>query len=278
MTGDKRALKSPYAAADATSSHEMPVSDCRTHWLQNLTLRRTVVMLFKTKNRNGARQKTKFTAGVQNRAAEPAKEKSLQRVAAIGELALVTNQAEAMVAGRQVLALSKKAAANRRNAQLSTGPRTKEGKSRSRQNAVKHGILSSALLILDGDGAEDRSEFDELLSALRRDLAPVGMLEEMLVEKIAVCWWRQKRALKCEAGLVRRAFVTDPGRQLHESLSRNLGLSTDPELANHLSLPLGADLDLILRYETANQRSWSTPSISWSACSGLAEGNMCLHR
>lgn len=124
-------------------------------------------MLFKTKNRNGARQKTKFTAGVQNRAAEPAKEKSLQRVAAIGELALVTNQAEAMVAGRQVLALSKKAAANRRNAQLSTGPRTKEGKSRSRQNAVKHGILSSALLILDGDGAEDRSEFDELLSALR---------------------------------------------------------------------------------------------------------------
>lgn len=80
------------------------------------------------------------------------------------------------------------------------------------------------------------------------------MLEEMLVEKIAVCWWRQKRALKCEAGLVRRAFVTDPGRQLHESLSRNLGLSTDPELANHLSLPLGADLDLILRYETANQR------------------------
>jgi len=29
----------------------------------------------------------------------------------------------------------------------------------------------------------------------------------MLVEKIAVCWWRQKRALHCEAGMVRKQFA-----------------------------------------------------------------------
>lgn len=79
-----------------------------------------------------------------------------------------------------VVSLSRKAAANRRNAQLSTRPRTEEGKSRSRLNAVKHGILASAVLITAGEGAEDPAEFNELFSALQRDLAPVGRLEEMM--------------------------------------------------------------------------------------------------
>ena len=79
----------------------------------------------------------------------------------------------------------------------------------------------------------------------------------MLVEKIAVCWWRQMRALRCEAGLVRRAFAPNPGRELEESLDRKMGFGPSPELAaikDHLSLPLGADLDRILRYETTIQR------------------------
>jgi len=95
-----------------------------------------------------------------------------------------------------------------------------------------------------------------LVSLTRRDLAPVGVLEEMLVENIAVCWWRQKRALRCEAGLVRRAFAPDPGRQLEESLGREMVFGPSPELAaikDHLSLPLGADLDRILCYETTIQ-------------------------
>jgi hypothetical protein len=151
----------------------------------------------------------------------------------------------------------KKVEANRRNAKQSTGPKTEEGKSRSRFNALKHGILASALLITKGEGAEDPAEFDELLDGLRRDLAPVGALEEMLVEKLAVCWWRQKRALRCEAGLVRRAFLPDPARERSEILSRSLGYGSNPELAtikDHLSLPLDGDLDLILRYETTIQR------------------------
>ena len=156
-----------------------------------------------------------------------------------------------------VISLSKRAVANRRNAQRSTGPSTEEGKSRSRRNALKHDVLASALLITEGEGAEDPAEFDELLGGLRRDLAPVGTLEEMLIEKIAVCWWRQKRVLRCEAGLVRRAFLPDPGRQVKECLSSAIGLGPHPELAaikDHLSLPLSADLDRILRYETTIQR------------------------
>jgi hypothetical protein len=151
-----------------------------------------------------------------------------------------------------------KLAANRRNAQLSTGPRTEEGKRRSRRNALKHGVLASALLITEGEGAEDPAEFNELLDGLRRDLAPVGNLEEMLVEKIAVCWWRQKRVLSCEAGLVRRAFV--PNLQYQGMLDRlaNQGLLVPtPErdaIKDHLRLPSSDDVGRILRYETANNR------------------------
>ena len=52
----------------------------------------------------------------------------------------------------------RRVAANRRNCQKSTGP-TERGKSHSRWNAVKHGILSKALLIIEGPGAEDVAAF-----------------------------------------------------------------------------------------------------------------------
>lgn len=34
-----------------------------------------------------------------------------------------------------------------------------EGKNRSRQNALKHGIVASALLITTGEGAEDPADW-----------------------------------------------------------------------------------------------------------------------
>ena len=42
------------------------------------------------------------------------------------------------------MATEAQTAANRRNAESSTGPRTKEGKSRSSRNAVTFGIYSAA--------------------------------------------------------------------------------------------------------------------------------------
>jgi hypothetical protein len=149
----------------------------------------------------------------------------------------------------------KKLEANRRNAQLSTGPTTEEGKSWSRRNALKHGILASALLITEGEGSEDPAEFEELLGSLHHDLAPVGALEEMLLEKVAVCLWRNKRALKCEAGLVRRE-IAGPARQLDDlvQLSASGAKPEHAAITDHLSLPLGPKLDRILRYEATIQR------------------------
>ena len=68
----------------------------------------------------------------------------------------------------------RKIAANRRNSRRSTGPKTKEGKSHSRWNSHKHGILAKALLVTDGPGAENVAEFYELLDGLRHHYKPKG--------------------------------------------------------------------------------------------------------
>src|SRR5256885_551006 len=45
-------------------------------------------------------------------------------------------------------------AANRRNSQLSTGPKTDEGKARSRRNALKHGLTGEGVALPDEAAAE----------------------------------------------------------------------------------------------------------------------------
>ena len=95
--------------------------------------------------------------------------------------------------------------ANRENAKLSTGPKTGKGKSAVKWNALKHGLLAREVVIRTGDGEESRSEFETLLESLTDDLQPEGALEGMLVEKIAVCYWRLRRALRCEVGAIRGA-------------------------------------------------------------------------
>jgi len=96
-----------------------------------------------------------------------------------------------------------KLAANRLNAQKSTGPRTAAGKARVRLNALKHSILVSEVVIRAGEGAEEAEAFEALLAELKDDLAPAGTLEELLVEKLAVIVWRWRRVLRYELGAIR---------------------------------------------------------------------------
>lgn len=99
-----------------------------------------------------------------------------------------------------------KLAANRRNALKSTGPRTPEGKATVSVNALKHGLLAREAVILHGDGKEDPGEFAALLKALTTSAAPEGPMEEILVERIALCYWRLRRACRCEVGMLREGL------------------------------------------------------------------------
>ena len=77
----------------------------------------------------------------------------------------------------------------------STGPRTPKGKERSKYNALKSGIFSK-VIVLKG---ESRGTFDKLLNGLFSDSQPVGELEQILVEKIAILVWRYRRLIVTEA-------------------------------------------------------------------------------
>lgn len=81
----------------------------------------------------------------------------------------------------------------------STGPRTRQGKQRSKNNAITHGIFSKAVLLK----GESQVEFDSLLSGLRNSLQPVGKLEELFVEMLAAFFWRYRRLLLEEGAKIR---------------------------------------------------------------------------
>jgi hypothetical protein len=90
--------------------------------------------------------------------------------------------------------------ANRRNCRSSTGPKTAQGKIQSRMNAVKHGLRSSLVVVRGLQVRERTKDFQKLREQLYLELAPVGPVEELLVERIVTAQWRIRRALVAEAG------------------------------------------------------------------------------
>ncbi len=131
--------------------------------------------------------------------------------------------------------------ANSRNAQRSTGPRTPAGKARVKFNALRHGLLAKSVILPIRSRSEKRSHFDALLIQLIDELKPVGILEDMLVEKIAVSYWRLRRALRAEGG-----EISDRIRRF-----RRYQLTTDPATR---AIPSSPDTLNILRYENAIER------------------------
>jgi len=108
-----------------------------------------------------------------------------------------------VVSSRQILA-------NRANAKKSTGPVTAVGKERSARNALKHGLLSAHVVVAGGDEAENPEEFQTLLDALLDKFKPSDVIERTLVERVAGCFWRLRRAQRFEAGAIRQSL--DEGR------------------------------------------------------------------
>ena len=92
---------------------------------------------------------------------------------------------------------ARKAEANRQNALKSTGPKTPEGKTAIRLNAVQHGLLAEEILL----PGEDEAALRKLGERLRTELQPVGELENLLVDRIISAHWRLRRLGRVEAGI-----------------------------------------------------------------------------
>jgi hypothetical protein len=87
--------------------------------------------------------------------------------------------------------------ANHANAQKSTGPRTEEGKQRSRFNGLRHGLTGQVSVMTD----ENRAAHDDFCDPIINHLAPEGPLETQLAQLIAQDHWRLNRIQAIEDGL-----------------------------------------------------------------------------
>src|SRR6516162_4360943 len=87
--------------------------------------------------------------------------------------------------------------ANRRNARLSTGPVTEEGKKKSRQNAVRHGLTAETVI----DAVEDAEDYAAFEMAVTADYDAQSAVDRELVLRLASLLWRLRRATTIESGL-----------------------------------------------------------------------------
>jgi hypothetical protein len=96
-------------------------------------------------------------------------------------------------------ASAERLAANRANAAKSTGPRTEEGKTRSRANALKHGL--TALVVVP---EEDLAEVADRTERIVAELQPVGELGRTLARRAASLALRLERAQRQELSAISR--------------------------------------------------------------------------
>jgi hypothetical protein len=103
--------------------------------------------------------------------------------------------------------------ANQANSQLSSGPKTEQGKAVSSHNGISHG-LSGAFMVLSW---EDQGEFNRFCCHLIAELSPTTVIERDLVEAMAQHRWLVKRAVFLQD----RCFATD---DLHCEQEKKLAL------------------------------------------------------
>ena len=119
-------------------------------------------------------------------------------------------------------------AANQANAQLSTGPKTPEGKARVSQNALRHGLTSTRLVIRD----DEREEFTQFRDSLVAELDPQGAVETLTFEELLHAAWNLHRFRRIEA----------------ETSLGTIDDFTDPQTT--------AVLDRLSRYQARSQRAY----------------------
>lgn len=154
--------------------------------------------------------------------------------------------------GVQPMTSEKQIAANRQNALKSTGPKTPRGKAIAKMNALKHGLLSSQVLIA-GEKARDLAELSQLL---RAELRPAGMLEQILVDRIVAGVWRLRRCLRLEAQVVEHEEASvEPFSE--NFLTGATTRRTPAEMKGLRALRVtgeGERLERMMRYESAIER------------------------
>src|SRR5689334_1437863 len=92
----------------------------------------------------------------------------------------------------------KKTAANRRNAQKSTGPRTPSGKAIACMNALKHGLCSRQPLV----PGEDPADFQRFAADLVDHFRPSDPVRAIQVEQYILAAWQLRRVPQIRTAMI----------------------------------------------------------------------------
>jgi hypothetical protein len=147
-----------------------------------------------------------------------------------------------------------RSAANRANAQHSTGPRTPEGKARSSPNALKHGVFSATLAWAGEPLNELGAERDTVLSGLLERYAPEGIEEEMIVDEMAMLWWKLVRINANTQWRLRNRVQS--GADLLDSLKESESLGVQEGRLQRALSRQRKDLFFLQRYRQGETRAW----------------------
>ena len=124
-----------------------------------------------------------------------------------------------------------KLAANRANAQLSTGATTEAGKAIVSQNATKHGLTGTFHVLPD----ESQSDFDRLLGGFLRAEEPADDAEAQMVLQMAEALWLSNRSIRFQDKCL---------------IAIQSGTPQEQRIAHK-------ELALFLRYQTTHDRTYS---------------------
>jgi hypothetical protein len=165
------------------------------------------------------------------------------------------------------MATDRQIAANRTNAQKSTGPRSTAGKTQSALNARKHGFAGSTFTVV-------RLEDLKALDHLRQDAVdlyrPVNSQEIFAVERIALCQMALLRVARLESGMLTSCLdrtlgpdgedicfmsaqlAGDGDIEITRAQNRNFALSA----GFHMNTQKPHTWELFLRYQTQTERQY----------------------
>ena len=128
----------------------------------------------------------------------------------------------------------KQITANRENAKKSTGPRSLDGKCKSRRNAVRHGLTAETVI----DVLEDRGDYEALAAAINADYRPATNFEMQLISRLTSLLWRLRRATAIESGLLALEVDVRPSK----STCSNERLCVFCELASSPARPIDCEV------------------------------------
>jgi hypothetical protein len=124
---------------------------------------------------------------------------------------------------------------------LSTGPVTEDGKRRSRQNALRHGLTAETVI----DALEDAEDYAAFEMAVTADYDAQSAVERELALRLASLLWRLRRATAIESGLFKirakhllqfrqRRQAHEKRQEIIESVYRNaLAMEEDVQQDDH---------------------------------------------